>query len=488
METALWAKAAGTPMHAGNPTVGEPTQRRVVPSALPLTLSELQRARSPLQRSEFEHELANYPDKTFVNWLLHSIDNGVSLGYSGPRTSHISPNLFSARLHPMVIEELTKEINKGRILGPFNDKPLPNLRCSGMGVVPKKNGGWRVIMHLSAPPGSSVNDHISSEDFTLHYTTIDDAVQLISSHAPGAMLAKVDLKSAFRMVPVRRQDWELLGLHWDNHYFVDTCLPFGCRSSPFLFNQFATTLHWILTNNYKLQLIHYLDDFFIVGEPQSDQCATAVRTMLRTCNNLGIPVAMEKLEGPATTITFLGIEIDSAAHQLRLPESKLSELQAELITWHKRKKCTKRQLLSLIGKLSFATKVIPAGRLFFRRLIDLSKKKKRLHHHITLNKEARADIHWWLTFLPSWNGIAMFVEHTWTDADTLELYTDASGRLGLGAYWAGEWIRGDWLPHQRRSIQWQELFAIVAAVTTWQSKLRTKQVRFFCDNEPIVKA
>ena len=113
---------------------------------------------------------------------------------------------------------------------------------------------------------------ISYEDFTLHYTTIENVVQLIATHAPGAMLPKVDLKSAFRMVPVRRQDWELPGLHWDNHYFVDTCLPFDCRSSPFLFNQFATTLHWILTNIYKLQLIHYLDDFFIVGEPQSDQC------------------------------------------------------------------------------------------------------------------------------------------------------------------------------------------------------------------------
>ena len=79
----------------------------------------------------------------------------------------------------------------------------------------------------------------------------------------------------------------------------------------------------------------------------------------------------------------------------------------------------------------------------------------------------------------------MFVEHKWTDSDTLELYTDAAGHLGFGAYWAGEWIQGDWLPHQHRYIQWQDLFAIVAAVTTWQSKLRTKRVRFFCDNGPI---
>ena len=47
-------------------------------------------------------------------------------------------------------------------------------------------------------------------------------------------MAKVDLKSAFRMVPVRRQDWELLGMKWKEAYYIDTCLPFGLRSAPYL--------------------------------------------------------------------------------------------------------------------------------------------------------------------------------------------------------------------------------------------------------------
>ena len=75
-------------------------------------------------------------------------------------------------------------------------------------------------------------------------------------------MAKVDLKSAFRIIPVRKQDWELLGIHWRNQYYVDTCLPFGLRSAPYLFNQFADALEWILRNNYSLQwVIHYLDDY-----------------------------------------------------------------------------------------------------------------------------------------------------------------------------------------------------------------------------------
>ena len=71
---------------------------------------------------------------------------------------------------------------------------------------PKKNGKWRVIMHLSAPPGDSINDFIDPREFPMHYSSVDDAVRLIHSAGQGALMAKVDLKAAFRMVPVQRSD------------------------------------------------------------------------------------------------------------------------------------------------------------------------------------------------------------------------------------------------------------------------------------------
>lgn len=69
---------------------------------------------------------------------------------------------------------------------------------------------------------------------------------------------------------------------------------------------------------------------------------------------LGIPVAMDKVDGPATIIIFLGLELDSVLQQIRLPAEKLQAILKELKEWQQRKKATKRQLLSLIGKLSFA--------------------------------------------------------------------------------------------------------------------------------------
>ena len=280
---------------------------------------ELKRAQTPLRLSRIEKELRSHPNKTWTGWLLQALHDGVQVGYTGPRNARISPNLHSALLNPAAIDkQLHEEISKQRILGPFSKPPIKNLQCSGLGAVPKKGSDkWRVIMHLSAPHGQSVNDYISKEDYTLHYSTIDDAVKLLSHFGPSALMAKVDLKSAFRIIPVARHDWELLGLFWRGNYYIDTCLPFGLRSAPFLFNQFADALHWILANNYNLHLIHYLDDYFIVGPAQGQTCQAAVQTMLDLFTSLGIPIALDKLEGPDTAITFLGIEIDSKSQELR---------------------------------------------------------------------------------------------------------------------------------------------------------------------------
>ena len=74
--------------------------------------------------------------------------------------------------------------------------------------------------------------------------------------------------------------------------------------------------------------VHYLDDFLVMGPPGQNGCSEALTTTLVLCEELGFPVAPEKTEGPATTLTFLGIEIDAEKLQLRLPQVKLSQLAA----------------------------------------------------------------------------------------------------------------------------------------------------------------
>ena len=170
-------------------------------------------------------------------------------------------NLLSAFQHTHIIdEEIAKECDAGRILGPFETPQLESLKCSGVGVVPKKNGKWR--RHLSAPAGQSINDGKAKEDFSMHYSSVVDATRILSRLGKGAFLPKRDLKSAFRMVPVQSQDWELLSIHWKQAFYVDTCLPFGLCSAvqkPYsgycritmAFNASSTT--WMTTSSLPQQ-------------------------------------------------------------------------------------------------------------------------------------------------------------------------------------------------------------------------------------------
>ena len=151
-----------------------------------------------------------------------------------------------------------------------------------------------------------------------------------------------------------------------------------------------------------------------VGPASSPLCARNVQTITHLASRLGIPLAPDKLEEPTTRLVFLGILISTTCMETSLPDDKLHGLIADLQSWSSCKKCRKRDLLSLIGKLNFACRIIPAGCIFLRRLIDLSTTARLPHHHITMNREARHDIAWWLACLPFWNGRAIIPDPHWT--------------------------------------------------------------------------
>ena len=444
---------------------------------------------SPIDTYQLSKELSNYPHKDFTEYLLHSFTNGFRIGYVGQEFANIANNLKSAELHKrIIVDSIIDELKKGRVAGPFAKPPFQHFRTSPIGVVPKKEAGkFRVITDLSSPRGFSINDGIPDAEASVEFNNFDSAVNIVAELGKGALMAKLDIKSAFRICPVHPDDWHLLGFSLDGLFFVDLCLPFGLRSSVNRFTSLAGNLLWIMKNNLKIHsCTNYLDDYFLAGAAMSDDCQKHMTATSRLFTKLGVPLAEEKTEGPTTKITFLGIEIDSMSMSLRLPDGKLGDLSNLIRSWMGKKKCTKRELLSLIGKLSFASKVIPSGRLFLRRLIDLSTTVEKLSFHISMTKEVREDIKWWAEYLPSWNGKYRILEQTTTLAPDLEIYTDASN-LGLGIFYNGKWISARW-PNEfkEHSIQWKELFPIFITCLLWSDDFKGKRLLFHCDNLAIV--
>ena len=145
----------------------------------------------------------------------------------------------------------------------------------------------------------------------------------------------------------------------------------------------------MITHLHNPNIIHYLDNFLIAGPPHNGTCLSTFTGVEALCHKGG-----ETNTPPSTLITFLGIQIDTVAQILTLPPDKLASLLQELKTFSTLHRCTKRALLSLIGKLAFAAKVTPAGRIFLRRLIDASTCAHSLHHHVHISPAVKADIHW----------------------------------------------------------------------------------------------
>ena len=343
-------------------------------------------------------------------------------------------------------------------------------------------------MDLSQPRGSSINEFIAKDEFSMKYTLFDDAIALVREAGYSCFLSKVDIKHAFRLLPVKVQDWKLLGYFWEGFYFIDTRLPFGLRSSPSIFNRFADLICWVLQHKFGLKsLVHYADDFFLVSTDTRNLAVRDLTCMCEAFAELNIPLAEGKIIGPSHIITYLGIEINSNLLTMSVPKDKYDELMVMLPSWLEKKTCTKRQLLSLIGKLSFICKVVRPGRIFLRRLIDLSMSVQRLSHHININKQVREDIKWWWDFLPTWNQKSLIPESFQITSTDIQLFTDASS-AGFGAIYGKAWIQGTWDGvAQKYSIDFKELFAIVAAVFTWGSQWEGKRIVFVTDNLPITQ-
>ena len=384
--------------------------------------------------------------------------------------------------------KLQEECDAERIVGPFATPLFSNFRTSPIGLVPKKDPSeFRLIHHLSYPQGTSVNDFIPNHYSTVKYASVGDATKSIQRLGRGCFMAKTDVKSAFRIIPIHPADYPLLGIRWNNMYYYDRALAMGLSSSCAIFESFSTALEWVSLNLFDASaLLHILDDFLFIAKTK-EQCARDFQNFIFMCDYLGVPLAPEKTVGLDTVLQFAAITLDSALFEARLPEDKLAKCCVMLHNFYTRRTVTLKELQSLIGLLNFTCTVVAPGRAFLRRLIDLTKGIQKPHHNIRLSKGAKSNILIWLRFLEDFNGKSFFFNDIWETSHTLHLYTDAAGSAGFGAVFGCHWLHGIW-PEMWKTfnIAFLELFPIVLAVHIWGSLMANKRIIVFSDNAAVV--
>ncbi len=440
-----------------------------------------------------------YPDTNKVQYLLDIVQHGANIQCDGqPSNTAKHKNLQSAHEYPKAVDEfLQKEIELDRISGPFNRPPLDNMTVSPLGVVAKDNGKMRVIVHYSYPEGDSVNDAITSMECSLQ--SFEDAMQMMARKPPSTQMVKIDVKSAFRLIPVREADQHLLGMKWKGSYYVDKRLPFGLSTSPPIWERFSRMIHWILEQALSPDhIVHYVDDF-LIAVPIGWTTAQVISLVQLTCHALGVPLADDK-SVCGTSLTFLGLLLDSTTQTAQVPADKLQQATAILTNLLNAAQVPQHELATAIGKLQFLSKVFPYGRSFLFQLRRACESTTRRNDLVPIDLITRSDIRWWKSFLPKWDGISLWLDPAPTLTTDINFHlqahpprshafaaiTDASS-WGMGSTFGNHWFQLEWTPDithlktNEKAATYLELLAIVIAINTWGPHLHRKRLILYSD-------
>lgn len=124
----------------------------------------------------------------------------------------ICNNLQSTLAQPDIVNNLNKkEVELGFMISPFDDPPFKVFYISPIGVATRKFSGRKhLIIDLSALHNSSfpnINSLILLNKFFLNHNDIDHAIEMIKIVDRGTWLAKIDIMSAFKVMPIHPDSW-----------------------------------------------------------------------------------------------------------------------------------------------------------------------------------------------------------------------------------------------------------------------------------------
>ena len=388
-----------------------------------------------------------------------------------------------------------KKVEAGRHAGPYEKPPFDYFVQSPIGLVPKDKGTkTRLIFHLSYPrDGDSVNSGIAKQDCSVKYPDFEEAIKLCVNETICCKLAKSEMSSAFRHVPLNKGQWHLLVMKATHpvtkklYFFVDKCLPFGSSISCAIFQAVSDAIAYLVEFRTKKPNVNYLDDYLFAAALKS-ACDSQVQVFLHKCEEICFPVALKKTFWGTTVLVFLGLLLNRELQIVCIPTEKVEKALSMIQPFLTKKKATVLQFQQLCGTLNFLCKCILPGRAFLSRLYVKTTGLKP-HHHLKISQENKEDLKMWQIFLTQQETYCRpFILPGILSAEELDMYSDTSRnfKLGFGAYCGSEWSFGQWdkafCERNEPSIEYLELFAVTVAVLNWLKLFRN----MFCDNQAVV--
>jgi hypothetical protein len=297
---------------------------------------------------------------------------------------------------------------------------MPISLTSPLGVVPKKDGGWRILLDTSR-----VNTFMTAPPFRYEHLE-----QILPAVKPGVWMIKVDMKDGFHHCRIHPEYRFLTAFQWLNTTYVWNCLPFGLNCSPFIFvKTLKPALN--LARQMGITLVGYSDDVLIVS-PTQQLCIEHRDKFLQILANLGWVANLKKsVLVPSQEMEFLGFLLQTQLTQpdavLTITSSKAKMLTDKIRWTLRRHPLMARDLASTVGFLQSIVRAVFMGQLNLRYLYASLNTRQSWESPVILSDAATAELKWWNKILRAHQGVA--ISHrpvTWV------LQTDAS-EIGWGA-------------------------------------------------------
>ena len=334
------------------------------------------------------------------------------------KSKHSSANNFPNAISSF----LQTELSYGATAGPFLHDPfLTPLQTSPLQTVPKDESKRCVVLDLSFPAGTSVNNGIPKDSFFAEpfHLSLPRSADLRQSHHCCR-------------IPVDPTDYSFLGYCWQSVFYFDTALPFGLRS--------ITLACQRTTNVYHHGCVNYINDFS-GAEASHVDASLAFQDLEDLFTSLGLESSLAKDCPPSTRMAFLNLIYDTVTTTFEVPPNKLLRTFELICYWLHSPRTIKSNLQSLLGNFSHIYACISPGRIFMQRFLYQLPNKPR---HFSPSPELLTDLHWWQHFLLACHGVSFLRSSPWID-EISHFCTEAS-LAGIGGFLYGHFFHSTFPP------------------------------------------
>ena len=332
----------------------------------------------------------------------------------------------------------------------------------------KPTGEHRVILDMSI-----INESIKFVHFKME--SLQDALLLINH---GDYFIKLDLQNAYDCVNVAPECRKFLQFFSNGVLFQYVGFPNGLSEAPRVFTLILKPILALLGMR-GARHCSYLDDLLLM-ESDPNKLLEHGSFIIQIFMMLGFLINTKKsILVPSQEIEFLGFTISSKTMTVRLPHQKVEKIINICSKLQNHPLCTRRELASVIGKLSATTLAVQLGPLYLRGLQRLLNRTNLMSWEsgIQLDTQSISNLHWWA------EQSNLSVQTTIVkEPPTMELFTDAS-MSGWGATLNGTEVHGHWpTALQMKHINLLEILAVHLAIKSLQCQISCKCLCIRSDN------